>query len=301
MSHARWLVFGASGLVGGELVRHLREERRPVEGAARHRLGDATHVVDLERSADVERAIDALEPDVVVVASAWPYVDGCEREPERSRLSNVDTMTHVAKALDHLGSAATIVFYSTDHVFDGNKPAPYVESDPVAPLSVYAKHKREVETMLLARGRALIVRTAWVFGAEVRGKNFVYRVISAARAGETLKLPEAQAGCPTSARWLANATREWVDQGLEGVVHATGTECLTKAEWARTIASALRLSLAVEEVAWAEAGQVAPRPERVALASERHALVHPPLVETLMDLSGSVGGPVEEGEKPHLG
>ena len=51
----------------------------------------------------------------------------------------------------------------------------------------------------------------------------------------------------------------------------------TKAEWARAIASALSLPAPlVAEVDWREAGQIAPRPTRVVLASVRHELRQPP-------------------------
>ena len=70
--------------------------------------------------------------------------------------------------------------------------------------------------------------------------------------------------------------------GLRGVVHLAGPELLSKAAWARKIASGLRLGdVEVREVDWAEAGQVAPRPASVALKSERHALVQPPLADLL--------------------
>ncbi len=266
----RWLVVGASGLVGGALVRELRAHGNEVLGAARTPRELATVALDLASPADVARGLAEARPDVVVVASAWPHVDGCEADPARSRRENVETVTNVVRAL--AGSKARVVFYSTDHVFDGEKPAPYLESDAVHPPSVYARDKRAVEELLAFRGQSLVLRTAWVFGPESRRKNFVYRVIDAAARGETLRLPRAQAGCPTDAAWLAEVTRRLVDDEVDGIVHATGTERFTKAEWAHAIADALALGpLQTEEVEWAQAGQIAPRPVSVALASTRHA------------------------------
>ena len=280
----RWLVIGASGLVGGQLVRHLRTCDATVFGGARNVLGDATMSVDLSNRGDVDRVVAEVAPTIVVVASAWPYVDGCETDPARSHRDNVETVENVARALE--GSDACIVFYSTDHVFDGNKSGVYVESDPVNPLSVYAKHKREVEELLLTRGRSLVVRTAWVFGEELRQKNFVYRVASIARAGTTLEVPERQTGAPTSTRWLAETTHALVEARTEGIVHATGHEAFTKAEWARTIAEALSLPmLNVVETDWKTAGQLAPRPVRVVLASERHPFEHPNVRDELRALA----------------
>ena len=177
----RFLVVGASGLVGGAVVRELRAHGHHVVGASRTPRELATVALDLASPSDIARGLDEARPDVVIVASAWPHVDGCEADPARSRRENVETVTNLVLAL--AGTETRIVFYSTDHVFDGEKGEPYVEGDAVHPPSVYARDKRAVEQLLTWRGRNLVLRTAWVFGPESRRKNFVYRVIDAAARG----------------------------------------------------------------------------------------------------------------------
>lgn len=274
---ARLLVIGASGLVGTEVAR-LGAERAEVLGVARTPRGLATRALDWMNAGDVKACVSEFKPTHVAVCAAWPYVDGCERDPDRSERENVGTIRNLLAAT----ADAKILFFSTDHVFDGKKDGPYVESDPVNPLSVYAKHKLAAEKLLLGRGNSLIARTAWVFGAEERRKNFVYRVVDAAKNKTPLLQPEKQAGCPTHAAWLARSSLQLLFDGQEGVVHLTGAQCLTKAEWAQTIADALELGpVDVREVPWAEAGQVAPRPVRVALASSRHSLTQDPAAKIL--------------------
>lgn len=276
----RLLVIGASGLVGSALVRAARDRGLEAVGAARTARGDATVEVNLLDRAGIVRALAAVRPDAVAICSAWPHVDGCEADPTRSERENVGTVRNLLEALGE-GSTTPVLFFSTDHVFDGAKEV-YVESDAVRPLSVYAKHKRAVEELLLSRGHALVARTAWVFGAEPRRKNFVYRVLDAAKTGETLRVPEAQGGCPTWAGWLATSALRAFCEGTQGLLHLTGERYFTKAEWARFIATSLELGpLEVREMSWSEAGQVAPRPARVALRSERLSLAHPPLADVL--------------------
>lgn len=278
MTHARsrLLVFGASGLVGTEVMKAA--STWTALGVARNVSGLASEAVDLLDCAALERTVARFLPDVVVVASAWPWVDGCEQDPQRSHRENVQTVRHLASVVP---PSTRIVFFSTDHVFDGELRA-YDEDAETRPLSVYARHKREVEELLLARGRSLVVRTSYVFGAEARRRNFMYRVIDAAHAGTSLDVPSEQAGMPTWSVWLAESTLELVRRGVEGVAHLTGPDVLTKAQWARLIARGLALpSLQVREVPWRESGQVAPRPVRVPLISTRHDLRHPPLLEVL--------------------
>ncbi len=268
------LVVGASGLVGTEAMR-----RSPhALGVARHVAGLATEVVDLLEPASISRVVETFQPTEVIIASAWPHVDGCEQDPARSERENVQTVKNLLAAL---GSVPRVVFFSTEHVFDG-RAAAYDETSVTAPLSVYARHKRAVEELLLTRGSSLVVRTSYVFGAETRRKNFMYRVIDASTSGVPLVVPSAQAGMPTWAPWLAQSALELLSRGVDGVVHLTGPDVLTKAEWARLLAQGLALAnVAISEVPWQESGQVAPRPERVRLLSTRHELHHPPLLELL--------------------
>ncbi|MDP1822157.1 MAG: sugar nucleotide-binding protein [Archangium sp.] len=272
----RLLVVGASGLVGSEVVRAA--SAWSTHGVARHVGGLATEAMDLLDVPAIEQVVTRVNPDAVVIASAWPWVDGCEQDPARSERENVQTVKNL---LQVLGPAVRVVFFSTEHVFDGLSPA-YDEAAPTHPLSVYAKHKRDVEDLLLRRGRCLVARTSYVFGAEARRKNFMYRVIDASEQRTPLKVPSAQAGMPTWSRWLATSALDLLGRGFEGLAHLTGPDVLTKAEWARLLATGLSLpNVEIVEVPWQDSGQIAPRPERVRLLSTRHELHHPPLLELL--------------------
>lgn len=272
----RLLVAGASGLVGSEVLRAAAGWSS--HGVARTVSGLATESMDLLEVSAIERVVDRVNPDAVVIASAWPWVDGCEQDPARSHRENVQTVRNL---LQVLGPTPRVVFFSTEHVFDG-LAAVYDERAPTHPLSVYAQHKREVEEVLLTRGRSLVARTSYVFGAEARRKNFMYRVIDASEQRAPLKVPSAQAGMPTWSCWLAASSLELLKRGFEGIAHLTGPQVLTKAQWARLLATGLALpDVEIVEVPWQESGQIAPRPERVRLLSTNHELHHPPLLELL--------------------
>jgi dTDP-4-dehydrorhamnose reductase len=274
------LVIGASGLIGAELVRQARGRGLNVMGAARTPAAEANVALNLSNRERLGELLESIQPQSIAVCAGWPYVDGCEAEPDRSWAENVGNMQNL---LDLAPASARLIYFSTDHVFGGDREK-FFEEDPVSPVSIYARHKREVEARLLARGNALVIRTSWVFGVELRGKNFVYQVIAAARAGRSLKLPRGQAGCPTWSGWLAGATLDLL--GESGIAHLTGDEPLTKAEWAARIIETLDLpQLSILEVAPVEAGQVAPRPQRVVLATRRRRAPHPDLGEVLARLN----------------
>ena len=100
---------------------------------------------------------------------------------------------------------ARLVHYSTDYVFDGRKPTPYVESDKTAPQSTYGRTKRDGETAILASGcQHLIFRTSWVHAG--RGSNFVRTILRLAKERSELRIVADQFGAPTGAELIADIT-----------------------------------------------------------------------------------------------
>ena len=167
-------------------------------------------------------------PDFVINAAAYTAVDRAETDPEAARIANVSGPTVLA----NLCETADIPFIhiSTDYVFDGNKGAPYVETDPTNPTGVYGSTKRDGEEAILATGaKAVILRTAWVYAAH--GKNFARTMLNAGRKMPVLRVVADQHGTPTAAPDLAAAILAIVEkisatgweQKYRGVFHATGS------------------------------------------------------------------------------
>src|SRR5687768_16410806 len=112
MSDARYLVIGGAGLVGAHLVRALHG--RDVRGTHRRGTVPGSTALDITDDAAVRETVRALEPDVVVLAAAQPYVERCEREPEMTRRVNVGGTRAVAAAAAAVG--ATLVVFSSEYV-----------------------------------------------------------------------------------------------------------------------------------------------------------------------------------------
>ena len=192
----RVLVTGCRGQVGSEVVRAL-------DGIA-HVVPHDRATLDLEDAAAVARGVRDARPDVIVNAAAYTAVDQAESDEARAHAVNAVAPGVMAEEARKLG--ALLLHFSTDYVFDGTKPVPYVEDDPPAPLGAYGRTKLAGERAIAAAGGDhAILRTSWVYGPH--GRNFMLTMLKLAATREELRIVDDQHGAPTSSLQLARLTR----------------------------------------------------------------------------------------------
>ncbi len=195
-----------------------------------HRIGRPDF--DFDRPDTIEAAFRAASPGLVVNAAAYTAVDAAEGDADAAYRANRDGPAILAR----LCAAADIplIHVSTDYVFDGSKPVPYVESDPVAPQGVYGASKLAGEQAVLqSSAKTIILRTAWVYATT--GKNFVRTMLAVGKTRDRLTVVADQHGCPTNATDLSDAIMAIVDRldrigwqpAYRGVFHAAGCGATT--------------------------------------------------------------------------
>jgi dTDP-4-dehydrorhamnose reductase len=189
----RILQFGTTGQLARELLAQAKDFDVEITALSRAEA-------DFADPQAVVRALQAAMADVVVIAAAYTAVDLAETERDLAHTVNAETPAAIAQALGPDGPA--LVHISTDYVFDGEKGAPYAETDATGPLNVYGASKLAGEQAIVAaRARAIILRTSWVVSSH--GKNFVKTMLRMAGEGKPLKVVDDQFGRPTAARDLA--------------------------------------------------------------------------------------------------
>jgi dTDP-4-dehydrorhamnose reductase len=198
------LLFGKNGQVGWELQRSLAPlgELTMLDSDSPYTANSGL-CGDFTNPDRLIKTIRTLAPDVIVNAAAHTAVDKAESEPELVRTINAVAPGVLAKEAQRLN--AWLIHYSTDYVFDGSGEKPWVETDAVAPLSVYGATKLESEQLIQQSGcRHLLFRTSWVYGA--RGGNFAKTMLRLARERDSLSVINDQIGAPTGADLLADIT-----------------------------------------------------------------------------------------------
>jgi dTDP-4-dehydrorhamnose reductase len=219
----RVLITGAGGQVGRELVEAFA-------GGGHHEvLGLDRSALDVSDRDAVLAAITTTRPDVVVHPAAWTAVDACESDPDRALLVNGLGTRHVADGARRVG--APVVYVSTDYVFDGSKPVPYVEWDEPSPASVYGRSKLAGEREL--DPGSTIVRTSWVCG--FHGANMVKTILRLAAEHDVLTFVDDQRGHPTFADDLARMIKRLVVDRRPGVFHVTNQGAVSWFEFAQEV------------------------------------------------------------------
>ncbi|HKG14110.1 MAG TPA: family 1 glycosylhydrolase [Pyrinomonadaceae bacterium] len=263
------LVTGATGTLGRAFARACRARAIPFRLLTRAEM-------DIAGASSVAGVLEEASPWAVVNAAGYVRVDEAEADRERCVRENAEGPALLAEACAARG--VSLVTFSSDLVFDGASPEPYVESDAVSPLNVYGQSKADAEARVLAsHPSALVVRTSAFFGPWDE-YNFVTTALRALARGERFASASDSVVSPTYVPDLVNACLDLLIDGERGLWHLSNRGVLSWAEFARLAARAAGLDESlVEERPTASFNFAARRPAFSALASEHGAIL--PAVE----------------------
>ncbi|PNG19308.1 dTDP-4-dehydrorhamnose reductase, partial [Streptomyces cahuitamycinicus] len=228
----RWLVTGAGGMLGRDVVGELTGRGESVVGLDRAAL-------DITSPEAVDAAVREHHPDIVVNCAAYTAVDDAETDEARALEINGDGPRLLARACAVHG--ARMIHVSTDYVFSGEaRTTPYPEDHPTGPRTAYGRTKLAGEQAVLEElpGASAVLRTAWLYG--VHGSNFVRTMIGLEARRDTLDVVDDQRGQPT---WSADVAERITDLGprlgpdTHGVFHATDSGEATWYDLAREVFS----------------------------------------------------------------
>jgi dTDP-4-dehydrorhamnose reductase len=259
------LVCGAGGMLGRDLVKACAAAGHEVTALARPD-------VDVTDPEAVRSAIAHAGPDAVINCAAWTDVDGAEQHEEIARRVNGEGAGNVAAAAASAG--ASVLYVSSDYVFDGTKREPYVESDPTNPLSAYGRSKLAGEQATAeANPRHLIVRSSWLFGSH--GGNFVATMLRLGAERDELRVVDDQVGCPTWTGHLAEGLAALATGDAYGIHHLAGAGDCSWCAFAREIFRHAGVDCEVQPITTDEYPLPATRPAYSVLRSTR-GLALPP-------------------------
>jgi dTDP-4-dehydrorhamnose reductase len=256
------LLIGGSGQLGSEIRRRWSDDAIVAPSHAELDIGSAS---------SIDLAMDRHRPEIVVNCAAFHNVDTCEAQPDEAMRINALAVDALASACERRDTGFMTI--STDYVFDGEASEPYTESDCARPISAYGTSKLAGELLVLRRSmRAYVVRTCGVYGrhfSKSKGHTFVDRIISQARAGETIRVVNDVIASPTYAGHLAVALRALVASGTYGLFHACNAGPVSWHEFAARALQLAGLDYPIEPISASEWKAAARRPAFSALRNAR--------------------------------
>lgn len=258
----RILITGAGGMLGLDV-------RSAAQSAGHEELALTRAQLDITDAVATAEAVRNARAEAVINCAAWTDVDGAETHAEEAMAVNATGAGNLAAAASAAG--AWVVHVSTDYVFNGSKPEPYVESDPVDPTSAYGRSKLEGERAVAAAApdAHTIVRTAWLFGAG--GRCFPKTILRAARQRPELTVVSDQVGCPTFTGHLAPALVKLAVQRIPGILHVAGAGQCSWYELAAAVLASAGVDCPVRPISTEEYPTPARRPANSVLVSGRGA------------------------------
>lgn len=264
----RIIIFGANGFVGRRILQRLvaqgehevlavsrSEDLLPTDGYEFAPL-------DMTDAAATERLLQAFAPSVVVNAAALSVVDYCEQHPDEALALNVAAPDMLARWC--AANDCRLLHLSTDFVFDGRKPTPYVETDAANAVNHYGRTKRMAEVVISAVCQDYaVLRIEVVYGKPLAGQhgNIVELVKQRLSQGQNFTAAADQWRTPTWVEDIASATLSLLDSKYSGVYHVAGGEQMSIAELAVRVADFFGLDATlIQPVNTADMHEATPRP-----------------------------------------
>ncbi len=247
---SRILVTGVKGQLGYDCLRELTER-------GYHNVrGIDIEDLDITNEKAVHDFIKEYRPDVVMHNAAWTAVDKAEEMPEAVYKVNSLGPKYIAEACKEVD--ATMIYISTDYVFEGKGDKEYEVDDPKIGLSIYGKTKSQGEDYVKGTlKKYFIIRISWVFG--INGKNFIKTMLSLADRGlKELNVVSDQIGSPTYTYDLSKLMCDMMTTTKYGIYHATNEGYTSWAEFADFIFKTANLDMKVNPVTTEEYKKLVP-------------------------------------------
>lgn len=197
---------------------------------------------DVSNFGIVLTTIDSYRPDYIINCSAYNLVDLAEKEHWNALRVNTLGAHNLAVAAQKFNSF--LVHFSTNYVFDGRRRSPYKEIDIPRPINFYGMSKYLGELAIQNQIEDyLIFRTSWLYG--IGNQNFIFKFLDWISKKDEIYIADDEIGSPTSTRTIVEVTIRAMNKRITGLYHLVNSGFCSRYEWAKTIASLLKLDVTI--------------------------------------------------------
>ncbi len=228
-------IIGGNGQLGTDLTEILSKKNEVIP------LSHSD--IEITDSNSIKNVLESIRPDLLINTAAYHVVPEAEKFPEKAFLVNGAAALYLARACQD--SNIRFLHYSTDYVFDGEKKAPYTETDTPNPLNVYANTKLSGEYFALNNcDKTYVIRVSGIYGkvpSRVKGGNFVSTMIKLASEKPEVRVVNDEILTPTPTKEIAITTSDLIQKDTFGLYHMSCAGEVSWYEFAKTIWDTLKL------------------------------------------------------------
>ena len=259
-------VLGSNGQLGSDVCAAFLQNGDEIVGLTHSDL-------ELTSASSVEAALSACIPEFIVNTAAMHHVEKCESDPMAAFTTNAIGAKNVAEWAKRAG--ATVVYVSTDYVFDGKKGSPYLETDVPAPLNAYGITKLAGEHFTAAIcAKYFVLRVSAIYGRQPcrakGGLNFVELMMKLSHERDKLRVVDDEFVTPTPTVQIAKQIIALSRSSNYGLYHGTAEGSCSWYEFAREIFRVTGTRVCLENASPGEFPAKVLRPKYSVL--ENHAL-----------------------------
>ncbi|BGP24566.1 dTDP-4-dehydrorhamnose reductase [Rhodotorula toruloides] len=237
----RVIVTGASGLLGRAVFAAFKEAGHEVKGTAYSRAAGDLVKLDLQNEKAVETFFTDFKPNCVVHCAAERRPDAVEGNPEAAKKLNIAVPAHLSALSRSPALPFTLIYISTDYVFDGHAPPTGYEPDAkTGPTNAYGESKLAGEEAVLeglkAGGKGCVLRVPVLYGkAEKHSESAINVLVDSVRkaaAGQPVKMDDWATRYPTNvtdvARVLVDLAAKSTSTQLPPILNFSAQQLYTK-------------------------------------------------------------------------
>lgn len=216
--------------------------------------------------AAVAEVVQTFKPHFIFHFASLTRRLECANNPVLAHSVNVVGTKNIIEACKKVN--ATLVFTSTNEVFDGNRSNTYTEKSVTNPITTVGKTKLAAEELIQKElEKYYIVRTMWLYSKW--SKNFLHSIVEVARKKRELSLVTDEIGSPTNSLDLMKAINDLIDTNAFGTYHIVNSGKASRKDFGAFALRQLGLQPKILSVTLSEFGDTEKPPRMSALSIKK--------------------------------
>ena len=183
-------ITGATGMLASHLYNESQKKFNPILiHYKKENIKKKIIILNYQNISEIKKSIFKFNPKYIIHTAGITSVEECEKNKKKTIQINYQitkNLTNICKQYK-----ISLIYISSDHLFDGKNNKGYTENSKTNPLNLYAKTKILSENYIKKKlKKYLIIRTNFFGRGNKFKKSFSDRIKSSLKKNKKIKLFE---------------------------------------------------------------------------------------------------------------